>query len=88
MQGRNQERLAECYYMLEDYAGLRRMMDALPENHRLLPVSDVITCAWLAISSVAVAMRFCVTCSDDLVRYVFRCVLQTAVFCGTCTNTL
>lgn len=38
VQGRNQERLAECYYMLEEYAGLKRMSDSLPENHKLLPV--------------------------------------------------
>ncbi|ESO83236.1 hypothetical protein LOTGIDRAFT_197584 [Lottia gigantea] len=37
LQGRNQERLAECYYMLEDYQGLEKMVDSLPENHRLLP---------------------------------------------------
>ena len=43
VQGRNQERLAECYYMLEDYVGLKRMMDALPENHKLLPVSRTVT---------------------------------------------
>ncbi|KAH9492608.1 WD repeat-containing protein 35 [Bulinus truncatus] len=35
--GRNQERLAECYYMLEDYAGLQTMVNSLPENHKLLP---------------------------------------------------
>ena len=39
VQGRNQERLAECYYMLEDYQGLEKMVTALPENHKLLPVS-------------------------------------------------
>lgn len=38
LQGRNQERLAECYYMLEDYEGLERLMAELPENHKLLPV--------------------------------------------------
>ncbi|RVE56857.1 hypothetical protein OJAV_G00210340 [Oryzias javanicus] len=38
-QGLNQERLAECYYMLEDYAGLERLTTELPENHRLL--SDI-----------------------------------------------
>ena len=38
VQGRNQERLAECYYMLEDYHGLQKMADTLPENHKLLPV--------------------------------------------------
>jgi hypothetical protein len=41
VQGRNQERLAECYYMLEDYAGLEKMVNTLPENHKLLPVSVV-----------------------------------------------
>ncbi|XP_048590308.1 WD repeat-containing protein 35-like isoform X2 [Nematostella vectensis] len=35
VQGRNQERLAECYYMLEDYAGLETMSSNLPENHPL-----------------------------------------------------
>ena len=39
VQGRNQERLAECYYMLEDYQGLEKMVNTLPENHKLLPVS-------------------------------------------------
>ena len=38
LQGRNQERLAECYYMLEDYDGLERLANSLPENHKLLPV--------------------------------------------------
>ena len=41
VQGRNQERLAECYYMLEDYSGLEKMVNTLPENHKLLPVSVV-----------------------------------------------
>ena len=40
-QGRNQERLADCYYMLEDYVGLTKMMTALPENHKLLPVTTL-----------------------------------------------
>ncbi|XP_052504656.1 WD repeat-containing protein 35 [Budorcas taxicolor] len=37
VQGRNQERLAECYYMLEDYVGLENLAHSLPENHKLLP---------------------------------------------------
>ncbi|XP_050408389.2 WD repeat-containing protein 35 [Patella vulgata] len=37
LRGRNQERLAECYYMLEEYQGLETMVDSLPENHKLLP---------------------------------------------------
>ena len=39
VQGRNQARLAECYYMLEDYSGLEKMVNTLPENHALLSVS-------------------------------------------------
>ncbi|XP_006239947.1 WD repeat-containing protein 35 isoform X1 [Rattus norvegicus] len=37
VKGRNQERLAECYYMLEDYEGLENLANSLPENHKLLP---------------------------------------------------
>ncbi|MEE6476886.1 hypothetical protein FKM82_011258 [Ascaphus truei] len=37
VQGRNQERLAECYYMLEDYDGLENLANSLPENNKLLP---------------------------------------------------
>ncbi|XP_032910663.1 WD repeat-containing protein 35 isoform X3 [Catharus ustulatus] len=37
VQGQNQERLAECYYMLEDYQGLENLTNSLPENHKLLP---------------------------------------------------
>ncbi|XP_036607241.1 WD repeat-containing protein 35 isoform X1 [Trichosurus vulpecula] len=37
VQGRNQERLAECYYMLEDYEGLENLANSLPENNKLLP---------------------------------------------------
>ncbi|XP_058282761.1 WD repeat-containing protein 35 isoform X1 [Hylobates moloch] len=37
VKGRNQERLAECYYMLEDYEGLENLAISLPENHKLLP---------------------------------------------------
>ncbi|KAF8790747.1 WD repeat-containing protein 35 [Argiope bruennichi] len=33
----NEAQIAECYYMLEDYAGLERLLNDLPENHKLLP---------------------------------------------------
>uniref|UniRef100_A0A8C5DJY1 WD repeat-containing protein 35 n=1 Tax=Gouania willdenowi TaxID=441366 RepID=A0A8C5DJY1_GOUWI len=36
-QGRNQEKQAECFYMLEDYDGLERLSSSLPENNKLLP---------------------------------------------------
>lgn len=52
LQGHNQERLAECYYMLEDYDGLERLTAALPENHKLLPVSQTQrTCVQLGVYS-------------------------------------
>ncbi|XP_076333007.1 intraflagellar transport protein Oseg4 isoform X2 [Tachypleus tridentatus] len=35
-QGHNQEKLVECYYMLEDYDSLEKLMKSLPENHKLL----------------------------------------------------
>ena len=38
VEGRNEERLAESYYMLEDYDGLEKLISSLPENHKLLPV--------------------------------------------------
>lgn len=37
--GRNHEKLADCYYMLEDYDNLEKLMRTLPDNHKLLPVS-------------------------------------------------
>ncbi len=36
--GRNQEMLAKCFFMLEDYEKMEEQMKALPENHKLLPV--------------------------------------------------
>ena len=36
-QGRNQEKLAECYYNLEDFEALTKMASYLSENHPLLP---------------------------------------------------
>ncbi|XP_030776542.1 WD repeat-containing protein 35-like isoform X2 [Rhinopithecus roxellana] len=45
VQGRNQERLAECYYMLEDYEGLENLAISLPENHKLLPWNKAVELA-------------------------------------------
>ncbi|KAM6367935.1 WD repeat-containing protein 35 isoform 8-T8 [Alca torda] len=42
VQGRNQERLAECYYMLEDYQGLENLANSLPENNKLLPTASAL----------------------------------------------
>jgi len=38
VQGRNQQRIAKCYYILEDFTGLKTLTNHLPENHKLLPV--------------------------------------------------
>lgn len=35
----NEERIAECYYMMEDYNGLEKLLNDLPENDKLSPVS-------------------------------------------------
>lgn len=51
VQGRNQERLAECYYMLEDYQGLENLANSLPENNKLLPVSKKAPLFFIALCS-------------------------------------
>ncbi|KAJ8290228.1 hypothetical protein GJAV_G00010260 [Gymnothorax javanicus] len=70
LQGRNQERLAECYYMLEDYEGLERLASSLPENHKLLPdigqmfvtvgMCDQAVSAYLKCSQPKAAVDSCV----------------------------
>ena len=37
-QGKNQDKLAHCYYRLEDYTALEKLANGLPENHSLLSV--------------------------------------------------
>lgn len=39
-QGRNYPQLAECYYRLEDFAQLKRLVDTLPPNNPTLEVSN------------------------------------------------
>lgn len=36
--GRNVEKQAECYYIMENFSGLVKLMDLLPENSELLEV--------------------------------------------------
>jgi len=44
-QGRNQDRLAECFYRLEDYKGLQELSSTLPDGHPLLEVCHIfVTC--------------------------------------------
>lgn len=38
IRGRNPAKLAECYYYLEDFDNLTKILDMLPENNPLLPV--------------------------------------------------
>ena len=37
-QAGNQKKLADCYYVMEDYAALEQLADSLPDNHSLLEV--------------------------------------------------
>ena len=39
--GRNLEKQADCYYILEDYDSLSKVMDQLPENSELLAVNNL-----------------------------------------------
>ena len=41
-QGRNNERLFDCYYVLEDYTALHKLASSLPDNDPLLAVSNCI----------------------------------------------
>lgn len=41
--GRNVEKQAECYYILEDYDSLYKLMDLLPENSEFLTVRKIIS---------------------------------------------
>ncbi|XP_046859399.1 WD repeat-containing protein 35-like isoform X2 [Xenia sp. Carnegie-2017] len=69
-QGQNQEKLMECYYMLEEYDGLEKIVNSLPENHRLLPeigaifqnvgISDKAVAAFLKCSRVKDAIDCCI----------------------------
>jgi len=36
--GNNHEKLVQCYYNLEDYDSLDKIVNQLPESHALLPV--------------------------------------------------
>ena len=40
-QAGNQKKLAECFYVLEDYASLEQLADSLPDNHALLEVRRI-----------------------------------------------
>ena len=40
-QGHNHQRLAECYYSLEDYDCLEQLSESLPENNPLLSVGHL-----------------------------------------------
>ena len=69
-QGQNQEKLVECYYMLEDYEGLEKIVNTLPENHPLLAdvgalfqnigLSEKAVAAFLKCNRVKEAIDCCV----------------------------
>ncbi len=83
LQGRNQERLAECYYMLEDYDGLERLANSLPENHKLLPVGAFSFFLSLLLSNsfkTDQAVMFGSGCLNGL-NCALLCVCRTLVRC-------
>jgi WD repeat-containing protein 35 len=53
VQGRNQEQLADCLYQLEDYAGLEKLAQGLPDNHFLLSnIAQMFTTVGLCAQAV------------------------------------
>ena len=52
VEGRNEERISECYYMLEDYKGLESFTEQLPENHKLLKVQKSLSFQKHAIKKI------------------------------------
>ncbi|GFS41807.1 WD repeat-containing protein 35 [Trichonephila inaurata madagascariensis] len=69
----NEVQIAECYYMLEDYAGLERLLNDLPENHKLLPELGSM------FSSVGM-------CEQAVSAYVKSNKLNAAIECCTTLN--
>eukprot|EP00842_Homolaphlyctis_polyrhiza_P002203 jgi/Hompol1/2984/HPOL_006277-RA len=69
-QGRNQERLAECYYILEDYEALEKLANGLSENNPLLKnvaekfasvgLCDQAVAAYVKIGDISTAVNTCV----------------------------
>ncbi len=81
LQGRNQERLAECYYMLEDYDGLERLANSLPENHKLLPVGAFSFFLSLLLSNSLLGSG-CLNGLNSALLCVCVCVCRTLVRCS------
>jgi len=75
LEGRNQERLAECYYMLEDYDGLESLTTDLPENHKLLPVSHT----FVSQQPAQVVLGFIDI--KTICTHKFRSILFTDILC-------
>ncbi|GIY66841.1 WD repeat-containing protein 35 [Caerostris extrusa] len=69
----NEAQIAECYYMLEDYGGLERLLNDLPENHKLLPELGSM------FSSVGM-------CEQAVSAYVKCNKLNAAIECCTTLN--
>lgn len=69
-QGRNQARLAECYYMLEDFSGLEQIVHSLPENHPLLsPIGQMFVTVGMCEQAVAAFMKI-----GDVQKAIDSCV--------------
>lgn len=69
--GNSQERLATCYYMLEDYEALTKLADGLPENHKLL--ADIAE-KLVSVGMCVEAVRAFVKCNK--VKQAIDCCVQ------------
>ncbi|KAJ3091801.1 WD repeat-containing protein 35 [Quaeritorhiza haematococci] len=57
-QARNMEKLAECYYVVEDYDGLEKLVHALADNHPLLKnISNKFVTVGMCDQAVAAVLK-------------------------------
>ncbi|XP_047144990.1 WD repeat-containing protein 35 isoform X1 [Hydra vulgaris] len=57
-EGRNEDRIIECYYMLEDYKGMSNFAKQLPDNHKLLKlIGDKLGAVGLCEDAVMAYMK-------------------------------
>jgi WD repeat-containing protein 35 len=73
VQGRNQEQLADCLYQLEDYAGLEKLAQGLPDNHFLLGnIAQMFTTVGLCAQAVGAYKKCHKVCSLLLLFFSFH----------------
>eukprot|EP01135_Chromosphaera_perkinsii_P001605 Nk52_evm75s207 gene=Nk52_evmTU75s207 len=57
-QARNQEKMIHCYFMLEDFEGLEKVAQSLPDNHKLLEkIADIFVSVGLSAQALTTYSR-------------------------------